>query len=322
MREVGPSRRDVLRAAGGVLLGGVAASAADPPAAEGIVDAHVHLAVARYPGDRAMPVPLAPFDETKDPDGPARLAKLVGDELTAAGVAHALCLPVTDVSDDDPLGIKAVVEQAALVRGAKLHPVGVLHPERFDRNHLARVEAELEKGRVKALKAYLGYFHYWPTEPAFRPYYRLAAKYHIPVILHTGVTWSKTAKVKYAHPLNADEVAADFPDTKFVLAHVGTPWVMDAAAVLYKNPNVWADLSAVLVGDAKAFAGFEADGLLGREGDRVRRGVEYAGPGKFVYGSDWPLAPMATYRDFVRKLFPAKDHAAVFRDTAMKLFRL
>ncbi|MBX9581072.1 MAG: amidohydrolase [Gemmataceae bacterium] len=322
MGRTGPSRRDLLRAAGGVLLGGVATAAADPPA-DGIVDTHVHITDAQVPGGRGGPGPLGPFDPAKDPDGPARTAKRIGDELTAAGVTHALCMPAGDVSDDDPLGVRSTAEQAKLVRGAKLYPVGVLHPERFDRNHLNKVEAELEKGRVKALKAYLGYFHYAPTEPAFRPYYRLAAKYNVPVVLHTGDTWSRTAKLKYAHPLPVDEVAVDFPGTKFVMAHFGNPWLADAAGVLYKNGNVWADLSAVRVGDAKAFAGWERDGSLAREVERVKSGIDFvADPGKFVYGSDWPLAPIATYRDFVKKLFPAKDHPAVFRENARKLFRL
>lgn len=318
---MGPSRRELLLAVGGVAVTAVGSAPPAPPA--DLVDCHVHIALSKVPGQRPVPVPLAPFDRDKDPDGPARLAKLVQDAATAAGVADALCMPVTDVSDDDPLGVAAVEEQAKSVRGVKLHPVGMLHPERFDRNHLKRVEAELERGRVKALKAYLGYFHHYPTEPAFRPYYRLAAKHKVPVVFHTGDTWSRTAKLKYAHPLNVEEVAVDFPDTRFVLAHFGTPWVMDAAAVLFKNENVWADLSAMVVGDADLFARWEKDGGLGREVERIKAGVEYVGdPGKFLYGSDWPLVPMPTYRDFVRKLFPAKDHPAVFRENARTLFRL
>jgi predicted TIM-barrel fold metal-dependent hydrolase len=28
------------------------------------------------------------------------------------------------------------------------------------------------------------------------------------------------------------------PETKFVLAHFGNPWILDAAQVVYKNMNV------------------------------------------------------------------------------------
>ena len=48
-----------------------------------------------------------------------------------------------------------------------------------------------------------------------------------------------------------DEVAVDHPTREFVLAHVGNPWLTDAAEVVYKNLNVWADLSGLVVGDAE-----------------------------------------------------------------------
>ena len=76
-------------------------------------------------------------------------------------------------------------------------------------------------------------------------------KYHLPVIFHTGDNWSTTAKVKYAHPLRMDEVAVDHPEVRFVLAHFGNPWLIDAAEVVFKNPNVWADLSGLFVGSDK-----------------------------------------------------------------------
>jgi predicted TIM-barrel fold metal-dependent hydrolase len=319
------TRRDALRTIGG----GVAATclphvaAADPPA--GIIDTHVHVVGSRNPGLRAGPqnVRLGPFDPAKEPDGLGRLARQVADEMTAAGTAQALCMPSTDVSDDDPLGVNESLGLAAAVKGVKLHAVGVAHPERFDRSHLARVEEVLAKGRVKALKAYLGYAPYEPSGPGFRPYYKLAAKYNIPVILHTGDTWSRKAKVKFAHPLKIDEVAVDFPETKFVLAHFGNPWVLDAAEVVYKNDNVWADLSAFLVGDATSFTRMDKDGVLAREADRIRQGIEFVESyDKFLFGTDWPLVPLVAYRDFVRRLIPEKHQAAVFRDNAKGLYRL
>src|SRR5208282_4375038 len=94
-----------------------------------------------------------------------------------------------------------------------------------------------------------GYLHFHPADPAYRPYYELAARRRLPFIFHTGDTYSPYAKLKYAHPLGVDEVAVDHPDVRFVLAHVGNPWMIDAAEVVYKNVNVWADLSGLIVGD-------------------------------------------------------------------------
>jgi predicted TIM-barrel fold metal-dependent hydrolase len=267
--------------------------------------------------------PLAPFEPDKQAEDAARLADVLQNEMKAAGVAHALCMPRQEISDRDPLGIKEVEMLKAVVNGPRLHAIGLMHPERFDPDHLARVDEALKQGKVKALKAYLGYLHYGPYAPGYRPYYKLAAKHDIPVIFHTGDTYSPRAKLKYAHPLQIDEVAVDFPDNKFVLAHFGNPWIADAAELMYKNKNVWADLSGILVGDENYFAGLEKEGVLERTRKVIRQGIEFVETAdRFLFGSDWPLAPMPIYRDFVRRLFPDKYHKAVFHDNAKALFKL
>ena len=64
-------------------------------------------------------------------------------------------------------------------------------------------------------------------------------------------------------------------------------------------------------------------GLLQRVVERIQEGIEFTQrPDKFLYGTDWPLAPMAVYRDFVRQMFPAEYHQAVFHDNAKGLFKL
>jgi hypothetical protein len=331
MSEIQLSRRDALRTLGGAFLAGAFgaetwsqfAVADERSAEESIIDTHVHIVNPRLPGVRAQPVPLAPFGKG-DTAGMKQLVKRIEDETKKARVVQALCMPRFEVSDKDPLGIQDTLAVAELVRGPKLHPVGLAHPERFDRDHLDRVEEVLKQGKVKALKVYLGYLHYEPYSPGYRRYYKLAGKYKIPVIFHCGDTYSDTAKVKYAHPLKIDEVAVDFPETNFVLAHFGNPWIMDAAQVAYKNKNVWIDLSAIVIGDAEAFATMEKEGVLRRAVKRIKEGIEYteAPEKKFLFGSDWPLSPMAVYCDFVRRLFPEKQHAVVFEGNAKALFGL
>ena len=331
MRGFRPSRRHALRWMGAAAAGGMLGSAIRPglQAAEGveadddrsIVDTHIHVVSSR-PARGGGKLP-APFDLAEQPDGPERLGRVIEDELKGAGVGHALVMPGIDVTADDPLGINAPMKQARYVRGVKLHPFCVEQPEHNKRTHKTQDEAVFKQGKAKALKAYLGYVHRDPTDLGYRPYYQLAGKYDIPVIFHTGDTYSPKAKLKFAHPLLIDELAVDFPETKFVLAHFGNPWLMDAAQVVYKNHNVWADLSGILIGDAERFAAMIADGMLPRTVTRVKEAIEYAeSPEKFVFGSDWPLAPVATYRDFVRQLFPPEQHAAVFGGNARALFRL
>ena len=129
--------------------------------------------------------------------------------------------------------------------------------------------------------------------------------------------------MKFAQPLGVDEVAVDHPETKFILCHLGNPWTTEAAAVIYKNLNVWTDLSGLVVGDGTQFSDEEYKDTLNDLGASVRRAFRFAErPTRFLFGTDWPLIPLAPYRQYIASLIPAAFHADVFRTNAMQLFKL
>jgi predicted TIM-barrel fold metal-dependent hydrolase len=276
-----------------------------------MIDMHIHAVNPMLPGDD-------PFDPLWD--GPADiLVEMLRREMDEAGVDQALAMGRLDAPADDPLGIGGTLQLSEAVPG--LHAIGVGDPTRQDSEHFRRVEEQLASGRVRALKAYLGYVHFGPEHPNYAPYYRLAARHGVPVIFHTGDTVSRVAKLKYAHPMLVDEVAVDFPDVTFVMAHFGNPWLTDAAEVIYKNDNVWADLSGLLIGDDAEFEAWSIDGTLAEVATSVRRAYRYADrPDRFLYGSDWPLAPMAAYAGFIRSIIPESDWGLVFEENARRLF--
>ena len=210
-----------------------------------------------------------------------------------------------------------------------MRAIGIADPRRIDPGWLKAVEAQIdgdrEDSRVKGVPRLPSL---QPEDPGYVPYYRLAEKYDLPVIVHTGDNWSTTAKVKYAHPLRMDEVAVDFPGVRFVLAHFGNPWLTDAAEVLFKNANVWADLSGLFVGsdqEIQAFLGQASipDSVAGLLFSDLKKAIGYVGDyTKFVYGSDWPLAPMGAYRRLIESVIPREHHQEVFRTNAKQVFKI
>ncbi|MNV88633.1 Amidohydrolase [compost metagenome] len=107
-------------------------------------------------------------------------------------------------------------------------------------------------------------------------------------------------------------------DVTFMLCHLGDPWVMDAAEVVSKNPNVYADLSGLVVGDREKFNRFMNEQLFM---DHFRRALIYADHyDKMLFGTDWPLASVELYIEFIRRLIPESFHQAVFYDNAMNVF--
>jgi predicted TIM-barrel fold metal-dependent hydrolase len=278
-----------------------------------MIDTHIHVVPPNLPGAGA----LSPLLEAR-----ARVvAPALRAEMTAAAVSDVLAMGALDGPPDDPLGVEGTLTLARLVPG--LYAIGAADPRRTESEHLRAVERTLNTGQVKGLKGYLGYLHYGPDHPGYRPYYELAERFKIPFIFHTGDTYSPRAKLRFAQPLLIDDVAVDHPRVNFVLAHLGNPWLIDAAEVVYKNFNVWTDLSGLVVGDAASFRAPERQEALQEVLDGVRRAFRYAErPNRFLYGSDWPLAPMPAYAEFLRRAIPEIYHLQVFEDNARVLFRL
>lgn len=279
-----------------------------------MIDAHVHVCPPNLPGTGSLS-PLL----TRSPDV---IARALQAEMKASGLTAALGMGEWNADPSDPLGVGRTLRVAELVPG--LHAIGVADPHRGDDpDHIKRAEIALKSGRVAALKCYLGYLHYEPAHANYRPYYELAARYKVPVVFHTGDTYSAMAKLKYAHPLGVDEVAVDHPNVNFVLAHVSNPWMRDAAEVVYKNLNVWADLSGLVVGDGSQFHDDDYMDALSDLADDLRRAFRYADrPNRFLFGTDWPLIPCKPYREFIAGIVPEHCHEQVFAENARRLFRI
>jgi uncharacterized protein len=278
-----------------------------------MIDTHIHVVPPRLPGVGS----LSPLLDA----APDVRAAALRREMQAADVTQVLAMGCWNAATDDPLGVRETLALAPSVPG--LFAIGIADPTRPDADHLRRVESLLAAKQVRALKGYLGYLHYPPDHPGYRPYYELAERYQLPFVFHTGDTYSPYAKLRYAQPLLIDDVAVDHPKVKFVLAHFGNPWLTDAAEVVYKNINVWADLSALVVGDAVSFVTEERQEMLEETRQALRGAFRYAErPNRFLHGSDWPLAPMAAYRSFIAAAIPELYHGLIFEDNARGLFRL
>lgn len=204
------------------------------------------------------------------------------------------------------------------IRGRpNLHIVAGISWETFDQAVVEELDSLLSASAIKGLKLYPGYEPFYPADPKLEPAYALAAKHDVPVMIHCGDTYAPRGKVKYSHPLHVDEVAVDHPDVKFVICHLGNPWLHDCMEVVYKNANVFADLSGLVLGDfTDRFEAYMRRQLQ----DLLVWGVD---PANVLYGTDWPLASMESYLDFMADLkVPVKEKEAIMWENAVRLFKL
>lgn len=185
----------------------------------------------------------------------------------------------------------------------------------------ALVEQNLQRENCVGIKLYPGYRHFYVYEEAMAPFYELAMKYQKPVAVHTGLTASSDALLKYSHPLTLDEAAVRWPKVQFVMCHFGNPWLADAAAVMEKNANVAADLSGLLEGKITNMPQF----LQKKQGyiHMLTDWLEYLDCyDRVLFGTDWPLANLGDYIAFTKALVPEESWEKVFFSAANRIYGL
>jgi predicted TIM-barrel fold metal-dependent hydrolase len=234
--------------------------------------------------------------------------------MAEAGVGYSLVLTSYVVSPHRPSTAEVV---RAIERIPSIGVVAGISYNHYREQDLRELAEFLGAGLVKGLKLYPGYEWFYPHDQRLRVVYDLAEEFGVPVMIHSGDTFTPKGKVKYAHPLEVDEVAVDHPNVRLVICHLGNPWLVDCMEVVYKNKNVYADLSGLVLGEfTEAFEDYMEE--------QIREVILYAGEaGKFLYGSDWPICSMKSYVAFMRQLglSPADYHAMMY-ENARRLFRL
>jgi len=187
----------------------------------------------------------------------------------------------------------------------------------FHPDQIPELREYLQDGSPRGLKLYPGYEPFYPADPKLEPVYALAEEFKVPVMIHSGDTYTPKGKVKYSHPLHVDEVAVDHPGVNFVICHIGNPWIRDCMEVVYKNANVYTDISGLVLGNfSDRFEKYMRTQLQ----DMLLFGVE---PENVLFGTDWPISSMESYLLFMEELkLPERDKRKIMFDNAAEIFHL
>ena len=98
--------------------------------------------------------------------------------------------------------------------------------------------------------------------------------------------------------MNIDDVAVDNPESNIIMCHLGNPWMIDCQEILYKNRNVYADISGLFVGN---FTWPDETHYIGK----IKELLNYVGmqhAAYILYGCDWPISSMSSYLHLIQKL--------------------
>ncbi|SFJ76037.1 hypothetical protein SAMN04487936_10475 [Halobacillus dabanensis] len=274
-----------------------------------VIDAHIHFSDIKSFRDTGREYSRVDYS-----------GKGLQKEMEEANISLAIGMGVAETTDQE-FPDRHVRTPMMLDLEEELPPRVALcpgvNPDHLNQSDLDRLEKELKKAEVVGIKIYLGYYPHYAYDRIYQSVYDLAAAYSVPVVLHTGDTYSERGLLKYSHPLTLDELAVTRRDVNFVMAHFGDPWVLTGAEVVYKNRNMFADLSGWLVGTKKQLDARLVDNHF----DHVRHALTYCDHyEKLLFGSDWPLVPIQAYADFIAAFIPGAHMENVFYKNAVNVF--
>ncbi|MCW3489718.1 amidohydrolase family protein [Dethiobacter alkaliphilus] len=131
---------------------------------------------------------------------------------------------------------------------------------------------------------------WFPYDEIAYPLYEQCTKYKLPMIIHTGGQ-PAPMKSRFGRPVYVDDVAADFPDLKIIMAHCGYRWWEEALLVCSYKPNCHVDISGWQLEFVEKTHNFYR---------MLRRLIDDVGPWRVIFGSDGPyLNGMCSLKDWV-----------------------
>ena len=200
----------------------------------------------------------------------------------------------------------------------RLKPVFTVDPTKGEASVQATLDLWAHVKGTAGIKIFPGYRPFYPHDPRLEPVYEYAHRHRLPVLIHQGDTLHRNGLVKFARPIEVDEVAVRYPDVRFVLCHFGNPWIDEAAELLYKNENLYADTSGLLAHPSVPY--FER--AVEQCRSRITAAIVAIGSAdRVLYGSDWPLEELKVAVGLVDGLeLTLADRDKILGGNARRLF--
>lgn len=164
-----------------------------------------------------------------------------------------LCILPLALSKETGEGTMTNEQTAELVKKDKDMLIGFASVDPSRSDAVEALEYAFTDLQLKGLKLHPSKQKIYPSDKRLLPIYQICEKYNKPVIFHSGVSMEPGTLVKYAYPLEFEEVAYCHPNLRICLAHFGWPWVKEVCMLMLKYPNVYTDTAMLYFDNPKEF---------------------------------------------------------------------
>jgi len=258
------------------------------------IDVHVHPLMVKELTDKRPSLHQDARELFDLRTNPQPLSTLL-DQMKVCRIEHSILLPL-DCQKIHGSKMPSNDEVAGLVkqRGKELIGFASVDP---DTKRTALIEMKRCKDQLglRGLKLNPAMQGFDPASPQAMEVYEEAERLDMPILIHTGLTFSNRFSIQHNQPIVYDEIARKHPKLKVCLAHMGWPWVWDAVSVAIRNPNVYLDTAGTYVGTP-------VEHLRQVTSTLSSRVIENVLGERLMFGSDYPRIEMNKMFDAVASL--------------------
>ena len=272
-----------------------------------LIDAHVHMWNRKTLPDQAILSYLEPILKFQDTYG----------HLFDLGLEDGMPFPdyevpvdtIIDIMDRNSMdGMVVLATDFELVGGNRMsldehmdwlfqrcsvddrfHPFIGVDPNRPDAP--AIIERLVKRYSPIGIKMYPA-VGFYPDEERMDAYWRMVDDLGLLVVTHAGMALEPLDE-KYCHPSMMQKVAERYPDTNFIIAHLGGKYHEELFPLMEACDNVYADCSAL-------------QGWVPNDITMIRRRLDDSlsrFPDRIVFGSDFPLYDeMFSMKQFIEEI--------------------
>ena len=187
-------------------------------------------------------------------------------DMRKNGVNRSVVLPIeyNDGVERSAQLIQACRKQPDLIPFCSVHPHG--------RSSIKKMHKYMQMG-AKGLKLHPNFQRIFPNDEAVLPLYAEYSHYHLPLIVHSGLTGREGrlhnkrifSSLEFITPL-----PEKFPIMPIVLAHAGISQYQKAITLAQQHANIHLEIS-------------------GQPAQHIRQALAVLGSKRLLFGTDWPF---------------------------------
>ena len=174
----------------------------------------------------------------------------------------------------------------------------VVNPNRMEES-IKQLSVYLGRKKVVGVKMHPEQFEHPVNSERNKELLEIIDSYGLPILIHT-------AHFEVSRPSHVLEIAKQFKNNKYILAHMGNAWWQEAVRTASLSDNIYIDI-------VSSWCVF----------DQIRYACEVLGPQRVLYGSDLDLLDPSMSIGMVQSSeISQEDKEKVFYKNALELFDL